>query len=161
MCGDGTTCRNTEGSFTCTCPSGYNGDGIAPCNGGYLLNSRVNMYIKQTSIKVYGHYDATSALFSSVFNLDRRNCERHHSFFVLINRRQFVIDYDCLFMHSSSRVNQRGFNIYSSKLADIDECTLNLDNCSEQASCSNTPGSYNCTCNEGFSGDGRTCEGII
>ena len=50
---------------------------------------------------------------------------------------------------------------FISILTDVNECTLQSDDCSEQASCSNTPGSYNCTCKEGFSGDGRTCAGII
>ena len=45
---------------------------------------------------------------------------------------------------------------------DIDECRLEMDDCSEYASCMNNPGGFNCTCNSGFSddnGDGRTCSG--
>ncbi|XP_078351628.1 uncharacterized protein LOC144636321 isoform X1 [Oculina patagonica] len=41
---------------------------------------------------------------------------------------------------------------------DINECnTLNHD-CSADALCDNTKGSYNCYCKSGYSGDGRTCD---
>jgi len=46
----------------------------------------------------------------------------------------------------------------SCSLPDIDECEL--EPCHEQATCTNTDGSYTCACNPGFSGDGTDCEGI-
>ena len=33
------------------------------------------------------------------------------------------------------------------------------DNCDDNAKCTNIPGSFTCTCNEGFSGEGITCTG--
>ena len=43
---------------------------------------------------------------------------------------------------------------------DIDECTPNNGGCSEQAVCSNTEGSFACSCNDGYAGDGFTCTGM-
>ncbi|CAI8042378.1 Neurotrypsin, partial [Geodia barretti] len=40
---------------------------------------------------------------------------------------------------------------------DIDECALGLDDCDENAICTNTEGCYICTCREGYCGDGRNC----
>lgn len=40
---------------------------------------------------------------------------------------------------------------------DIDECTVGNVTCGANASCVNTPGSYHCTCNAGYEGDGTTC----
>ena len=44
---------------------------------------------------------------------------------------------------------------------DIDECRI-ANQCHQNATCNNTKGSYNCTCNEGFKGDGRiNCTGKV
>ena len=43
--------------------------------------------------------------------------------------------------------------------ADIDECTLGTDDCSENAICDNIDGFYTCTCNDGYDGDGVQCSG--
>jgi hypothetical protein len=41
---------------------------------------------------------------------------------------------------------------------DVDECTEGTDDCSDDATCINKQGTYQCLCNEGFTGDGQTCE---
>ena len=53
-------------------------------------------------------------------------------------------------------------NIAIFVFADIDECVDPGDNnCSSNANCTDTIGSYDCTCNVGYAGDGFTCEGTI
>ena len=44
-------------------------------------------------------------------------------------------------------------------LADIDECELDMDNCHVNATCADVFGSFGCTCNIGFEGDGVNCVG--
>lgn len=38
QCGEGASCTNTLGSFTCTCPPGYSGNGRVKCQGNILRN---------------------------------------------------------------------------------------------------------------------------
>lgn len=44
---------------------------------------------------------------------------------------------------------------------DINECDL-PNRCSENAECSNTPGSFQCTCTDSYFGDGlNSCTGLL
>ena len=45
--------------------------------------------------------------------------------------------------------------------ADLDECQEQKHNCHDMAHCSNIVGSFNCTCLQGFTGDGVICAGMI
>ena len=42
-------------------------------------------------------------------------------------------------------------------LKDIDECYTGAHMCDDTAQCLNAPGTYNCACNEGYSGNGYSC----
>jgi len=46
-------------------------------------------------------------------------------------------------------------------VADIPECERGLDGCDPNATCTNTFGSYTCSCNTGFTGDGFNCTGVL
>ena len=43
--------------------------------------------------------------------------------------------------------------------ADINECELELHICHSNANCTDSIGSFKCTCGKGFEGDGYTCTG--
>ena len=42
---------------------------------------------------------------------------------------------------------------------DIDECSADSSQCDENADCTNSDGSYSCTCRQGFTGNGTVCGG--
>ena len=44
---------------------------------------------------------------------------------------------------------------------DIDECSNGSHDCDVNANCTNTNGSYSCTCEEGYTGKGESCQGKI
>jgi surface-anchored protein len=39
----------------------------------------------------------------------------------------------------------------------VDACASGAHDCAEKATCTNTPGSFECTCEANYEGDGRTC----
>ena len=58
------------------------------------------------------------------------------------------------------------FNFFFSSInmfvvLDMDEWGASSPVCDINASCSNTRGSYICTCKSGYTGDGKMCQGII
>ena len=56
-------------------------------------------------------------------------------------------------------IDENELNSFHVSYSDIDECARKLDRCQEDASCTNTKGSYNCSCDAGYSGDGFNCTG--
>jgi len=44
--------------------------------------------------------------------------------------------------------------------SDIDECATGAAGCDADATCTIVPGSFSCSCNSGYDGDGQTCTGI-
>ena len=44
---------------------------------------------------------------------------------------------------------------------DNNECATGTHKCSADAVCNNIKGSYNCTCNPGYYGHGRDCQGEV
>ena len=52
--------------------------------------------------------------------------------------------------------------MFSLMSTDIDECESSQSLCAQNATCVNLPGSYTCTCNHGFTGNGTdSCTGKI
>ena len=60
----------------------------------------------------------------------------------------------CLKVQSSSSL------CYVHLVPDIDECSSE-NNCLVNATCTNIIGSYNCTCEKGYGGDGGGCSGKV
>ena len=44
-------------------------------------------------------------------------------------------------------------------ISDDNECALLTHDCDADATCTNIPGSWTCTCNNGYSGTGQICIG--
>ena len=59
--------------------------------------------------------------------------------------------------HSFNDVNNSCFVIS----ADIDECTSGVNDCHKLASCKNTEGSYSCSCQPPYAGDGKNCTQVV
>ena len=65
-------------------------------------------------------------------------------------------DIKFLYIHSCIIIHFVGFCF-----TDVNECVLATHNCDVNANCTNTVGSFNCSCNTGYSGDGVNCSKLI
>lgn len=60
--------------------------------------------------------------------------------------------------HSEDRKVKPSLKLFT----DINECASpETNDCDPNAECSNAEGSYSCSCNEGYTGDGRNCAGTV
>ena len=125
------TCTNTIGSYNCTCKKGYGGDG-RNCSGKVQSNESIIAT------------DPDSFVLRALLIIRRFRarwpCSRRH-----------IVFFD---VHSSSSL----FGVHV--VPDIDECSSENE-CHVNATCTNTIGSYNCTCKKGYGGDGRNCSGKV
>lgn len=171
-CDQNATCANVEGSYNCTCVTGYRGDGfkcseVNECREG-LDNCHIDARCKNTEGSFecicedgfYGNgvnctdsdecgYGIAAAIdvFGIMDNL--YNTSECHEFAECTNE---IGGYNC--------TCDDGFEGDGWVCEDIDECEEGLDDCSDEAECINTPGNYSCECMEGFFGDGFNCSDI-
>ena len=67
-----------------------------------------------------------------------------------------------IFVQTFTFIDTKGYIVsYICVVSDINECDLNTHNCSNNAQCFNTNESFVCNCNDGFSGNGVICEGML
>ena len=65
--------------------------------------------------------------------------------------------HNCLLILSLT--GYRELAIINSFTTDINECEDGTNRCDVNAECTNTDGSYTCSCSSGYTGDGMNCAG--
>ena len=146
-CPEKSTCENTPGSYKCNCLTGF--VGINCYDSDECLNGDHNCHGHAECKNIEGSFTCA--------------CKKGY-----YGNGQYCTAGKCL--DSSCPDNEQcvsptrtdckcksGFVRNSTNFCtDVDECsTENV--CDEKADCSNTLGSYNCSCEMGFVGDGKFC----
>lgn len=94
------------------------------------------------------------------FNLlDYLHCKGSKKTNITRNRVESVANHSIQHYTGSTQIIVQLLLQYNTSCSDVDECALGTDDCDDNASCSNTVGSYTCTCNTGYHGDGLICSG--
>ena len=138
-------CTDGVGSFTCACADGYSGPTCAlndddctpnPCQNGGTCADGVDTY---TCTCATGFYGPTCT----------DTCDPGHC-----APGAVTCDDD-----GSNRACSACLPGFEGPTCDteIDECERGDDDCAEDATCTNTEGSFTCACNPGTRGDGKTC----
>ena len=72
-------------------------------------------------------------------------------------------DHNCTNIPGSHRCScLPGYSLVNNtKCVDIDECKDGTHNCHIYAACFNTIGSFSCSCNTGYTGNGVYCKGML
>ena len=146
-CLNGATCVDDDNRFTCTCASGWRGAtcseninecASSPCINGGACTDLVNRF----SCACAAGFNGTTCQ----VNIDdcvASPCRDGSSCIDGIN--------------SFTCQCNTGFAYVDSHCVDVDECASGRNNCNSQAMCTNTVGSFKCTCLGLYYGDGVTC----
>ncbi len=168
----------------CICKDGFRGDGIT-CMGTYKIFWAINVsvfWLCLVSSTLWVSYFGCSVLFDlwlvfcsvprvlllsfvwrswlvsriSCLVLRLVSCLMFSRFLTGVSRMVCVLFLMCyIFKWVLSLIK---YNLFRFTL-DIDECTTNTHNCDVKARCSNTEGSYKCTCKDGYGKKGGLCIG--
>ncbi|XP_030071921.1 uncharacterized protein LOC115478588 isoform X2 [Microcaecilia unicolor] len=140
------SCTNTPGSYSCICSPGWTGvncdSDIDECLSNRCRNGATCMnFINNFSCLCSRGYTGAYC------EIDINDCASFpcRNGGVCSDR---VNDFFCY-----CPINWQG----KTCATDVDECSAGLGRCNEKATCSNTLGSYTCSCNQGYKGDGFTC----
>ncbi|XP_035670934.1 multiple epidermal growth factor-like domains protein 11 [Branchiostoma floridae] len=221
-CHENADCTNTEGSYTCSCKSGYIGDGFfcaqKGSDGAFYKNlDGMRLRVGQTA-----HFRCQYRNLGQSLLFWRKGTDNSNNLFVdslslkeSATRRMWAEMHDGdyhLYIYNVTKGDEGNYscviegnpeklltaeltvascpsNRYGPKCdqtcdcsgrgdcdsdtgvctcpegwtgqrceTDIDECMPNAPVCSHNAYCNNLPGKYQCSCMDGFSGDGKTCK---
>uniref|UniRef100_A0A672TJ02 Fibrillin 2 n=1 Tax=Strigops habroptila TaxID=2489341 RepID=A0A672TJ02_STRHB len=154
-----THCTNSEGSYECSCSGGYalmpdvrtcadideceNNPDI--CDGGQCTN-------------IPGEYrclcyDGFMASMDMKTCMDVNECDLNSNICIFGECENTKGSFIC---HC-----QLGYSVKkgTTGCTDVDECEIGAHNCDMHASCVNIPGSFKCSCREGWVGNGIKCIG--
>lgn len=151
-------CNNTIGSYFCTCYRGYmlESDNVT-CAGTYTSHSHINLQTLEPS----NHLCVQILMSVRIWLLGATRSVR-----TLLGPTLAVVEMAMSLtqMEERAKVWETDDSIYigvtvSFPPLDIDECALMYDRCNQN--CTNTPGSYTCSCYDGsrLDPDLETCQG--
>lgn len=157
-CPSGSSCVNTDGSYTCQCQTGYTlGSGStcqdvnecqtsSPCDVNAQCTNNIGSYSCACRGGFYGNGLTCSPVIAECADPTLNDCSAYAT----------CTDLDAGYTCACNS----GYAGDGRTCADVNECTSGSDDCADDATCSNTNGGFTCDCNTGYSGSGRVCADI-
>ena len=152
-CHERAYCIDTDGSFTCTCFLGLSGDGIVADNGGTACFEDNGGFCESSSNRTNDCHESAVCSYDII--------HAPGSFICTCNMGFVGLGTDCEDADECSLTGSGCYQYQSilslSLCVGSGEAQASPAACSPNALCSNTVGSFMCTCYIGYVGDGTVC----
>lgn len=177
ICSMHARCIESNGTFECHCNPGWAGNGIFCENVHECKEGSHNCSVNSKCIDQPGGYkcECKSGWTGNGYNCtDINECElKNHSCYENEDCVNTEGNYTCVCKQgwreienaSTPEIVEKFPSNTSSLCVDVDECTEEIHNCSTykgeaNAICSNSIGGFECTCTQGWQGDGYYCTDV-
>ncbi|CAH3133412.1 unnamed protein product, partial [Porites lobata] len=166
VCDVNANCKNTLGSYLCSCIEGFTGDGKT-----YLDECQMSTYNcsdNATCINTEGSFNCSC---KPGYRGNGYNCSDEDE--CQISSHNCSDNATCINTKGSFNCSCKpgyrgnGYNCSGTCLRslsyfffNVDECQISSHNCSDNATCINTEGSFNCSCKPGYRGNGYNCSDL-
>jgi len=152
------TCQDRTNGFSCTCNSGYTGDGVDSCiNVDECTTDTHGCDINADCVDTIGAFTCHC---KEGYTEDQGGCSNQDECSTGVHNCQddaVCSDTTGSFM-CTCETGFSGDGVDS--CLNVDECATNAHNCDEGVQCHDTAGSFTCGCPEGFSKDAGECVDI-
>ena len=152
LSGKPSTCKDTAGNFTCTCPEDYEGNARV---GGSCVPTCVRegtCTCEGATCTCNEGYQGNGVVCEDVNECDSNTDNCHAN----ANCTNTIGKFTC--------ACETGYSGDGTVCTDIDECATNEITCDVNADCTNIPSGYKCTCKQGFVStgelEGRVCDDV-
>ncbi|XP_028411485.1 protein kinase C-binding protein NELL2-like [Dendronephthya gigantea] len=179
-------CNNTDGSFNCTCKNGYSGNGTDCQDAGTITFSfkrpTYTFGEGDGSVSVCYVVFGSAATFRVTFASRNGTATSGEDYLYEKKTRELISGNGCQdisIIQDSIYEGNENFTFiaefndpFNDQITvvettvtitdddELDECSAGSHNCHRNAYCNNTDGSFNCTCKNGYSGNGTDCQDI-
>ena len=151
ICPKKSLCRNSSGNYTCLCDDGFRGDSCQDIDECSIVST---CHANAKCTNSYGSYECSC---NNGFYGDGESCKVGQC-----DDRRCPSNQRCILPTSNDCECKEGYSYDEKTKAcqDTDECMLDHEvrGCDKNSVCTNTKGSYNCTCDWGYFGDGISCK---
>ncbi|OII76856.1 calcium binding EGF domain-containing protein [Cryptosporidium andersoni] len=148
-CHPNAVCINKKGSFDCKCKQGFHGDGKLLCIKDNLCsdyeNNSSQAYSCPEGLHCLSNYSQNNDLYNDLYNrnITLKNicgCKTGYKMAISLSSKPICVDIDECKIDSDSRIG-----------------TIKSHQCSLNSICTNTIGSFICSCPVGWIGNGYIC----